>query len=100
VLGALSTYPDRAKRYREYPDLDAPPRTSKRVASKSVATRAITVRVRRGDLKKIMKDRALTTQSAAVNTLIAEEAARIRAWNAMKKTANTMTEDDFDARFL
>ncbi len=64
------------------------------------ATRSITVRVRANDLKKVMKARSMQTQSEAINTLITEEAERIKSLAVLRATAGTAREDEFDDRLL
>jgi hypothetical protein len=53
-----------------------------------------------GDLRKIMRGRHLRTQSATINTLIAEEAERLRALAVLNETAASADPDDFDDRLL
>lgn len=63
-------------------------------------TKAITVRVQLKDLRKIMRGRHLQTQSAAINTLIAEEAERLHALSVLDETAGSAGPRDFDDRLL
>jgi hypothetical protein len=66
----------------------------------SGATRPITVRVHPDALRRIMRKRRLRTQSDAINTLIAEEDERLRAWKVLVDSANVAARDDFDDRLL
>jgi hypothetical protein len=61
-------------------------------------TKAVTVRVRISDLRKVMRSRRLTSQSGVINALIAEEAERLRALAVLEETAGT--GGDFDDRLL
>ena len=63
-------------------------------------TKAVTVRVSGRDLAQIMRKRAFKTQSEVINTLLAEEAERLRALAFLQKTAGTVERDDFDDRLL
>jgi hypothetical protein len=66
----------------------------------SVSTKAVTVRVRIDHLKKVMRSRKPSSQSAVINALLAEEAERLRALAAIVKSAGSLTADDFDDRLL
>ena len=63
-------------------------------------TTPVTVRVRRSALREIMRKRRWNTQSDAINTLIAEEQERQRAWAALKATAGSAGRNDFNDRLL
>jgi hypothetical protein len=63
-------------------------------------TKAITVRVRTSELKRIMRNRHFQTQSQAINSLVAEEVERIEASRAIRASAGTLKARDIDDRLL
>lgn len=64
------------------------------------SSKPITVRVDPAALHRIMRTRRLRTQSEAINTLIAEEGERLRAWAALDATVEIARRGDFDDRLL
>jgi len=62
--------------------------------------RAITVRVPEARLKQVMRARRIATQSELFNTLLDEEAEKIRSLRALEATAGTVGPRDFDDRLL
>jgi hypothetical protein len=64
------------------------------------ARKAITVRVRVDQMRKVMRSRKPNTQSGVINALIAEAAERIDALAALTTVAGTFGPDDFDDRLM
>ncbi len=64
------------------------------------AKTAITVRVPTERLRQLMRARRVRTQSALINSLLAEEEERLVSKHVLRKTAGTAKASDFDARLL
>jgi hypothetical protein len=64
------------------------------------ARRAITVRISETRLRKLMRARRVGTQSALINTLLAEEEERLRSQAVLRDTARTVRAGDLDDRLL
>lgn len=70
------------------------------MATKRHTTKAVTVRVPEGRLKRLMRARHVATQSELINTLIREEEERMRAHAALQATARSARAADLDDRLL
>lgn len=68
--------------------------------SRSMASRAITVRISEARLRKLMRARKAATQSELINTLLAEEEERLHSHGVLRDTARTVRAADIDARLL
>ena len=63
-------------------------------------TRAVTVRIPETRLRKLMRARRSTTQSALINTLLAEEEERLRSHAVLRATARRIRATDVNDRLL
>ncbi|HVO22252.1 MAG TPA: DUF998 domain-containing protein [Candidatus Margulisiibacteriota bacterium] len=82
------------------PVVGFPPGTMPCEPSRSIASRAITVRVSQVRLRKLMRVRRVATQSELVNARLAEEEERLRSHVVLRATARTVRAADVDARLL
>ena len=65
-----------------------------------VAKKAVTVRVSAAQVRSLMRARRIGTQSALINTLLAEEAERLTSERALRGTAAVAKKSDFNDRLL
>lgn len=64
------------------------------------ARKAVTVRIPRDRLRRVMKARGQKGQSELLNALLEEEEERLRSHRVLKETAGTARARDLDDRFL
>ena len=64
------------------------------------STKAVTIRVPEARLRKLMRARKAKTQSALINTLLAEEEERLHSHQVLRDTAGTVATSDIDDRLL
>jgi hypothetical protein len=63
-------------------------------------TKAITVRVSKAQLQRVMRSRGATTQSELIQALLAEAEERESSLAVLRSTAGTAKASDFDDRLL
>jgi hypothetical protein len=64
------------------------------------AKRAITVRISKVHLRRLMRARRVATPSELTNTLLAEEQERLRSHAVLRATARTVRSAEVDDRLL
>ncbi len=62
--------------------------------------KAITVRIPRMRLQKLMRARKVKTQSDLINTLLMEEEERLRSHRVLRETEGTAKPSEIDDRLL
>lgn len=65
-----------------------------------VTKKAVTVRVSTAQVRSLMRARRIGTQSALINTLLAEETERLTSERALRETAGVAKKSDFNDRLL
>lgn len=65
-----------------------------------VSRKAVTVRIPVPRLRQLMRARKMKSQSELINTLLEEEAERLKSHQVLLETAGKLKRTDFDDRFL